>query len=331
MRIAVCSGLVAVAFLAAVETFSPGAARVAAWSAAPAQPGPGPSEETARLEGKPVDQEHLVRVWTIRYRAWDGAFRRAYVVLPRWYGPKRNPAVPLIISPHGRGVPARNNVKLWGDLPAVGHFAVINPEGQGRRLTLYSWGDPEEIADLARMPDVIHQAMPWLRIARGRVYAFGGSMGGQETLLLDARHPELLAGAAAFDSPTNLAARYVAFPEITYGTHIQALLRLEVGGTPWQQPRAYAIRSPLDWARELAFNRVPLQIWWSTQDQIVTDQAQESGLLYREIKKLNPHAPVMQFVGTWQHSAEMPYVMPKALALFGLMPPYRAHAPGLIR
>jgi hypothetical protein len=56
---------------------------------------------------------------------------------------------------------------------------------------------------------------------------------------------------------------------------------------------------------------------------------QQSGLLYREIKTLNPAAPVTQVVGTWRHSAEMPYVLPKALALFGLMPPFHAHAPGL--
>lgn len=292
---------------------------------------PGAGEETARLDGKPVDREHLVRVWTIGYRAYDGALRRAYVVLPRWYGPKRNPPIPLIISPHGRGIPARNNVKIWGDLPAVGRFAVVNPEGQGRRLTLYSWGDPEEITDLSRMPKIVQAAMPWLRIAKDRVYAVGGSMGGQEALLLVARYPELLDGAIAFDAPTNLVARYFAFPSITYGKGTQALLRLEIGGTPWQVPRAYALRSPIDWARQIAFSRVPLQIWWSTRDQIVTDQAQQSGLLYREIKRLNPHAPVVQFVGAWQHSAEMPFVMPKALALFGLMPPFRGHAPGLAR
>ena len=37
-----------------------------------------------------------------------------------------------------------------------------------------------------------------------RIYAFGGSMGGQETLLLVAMHPHLLAGAAAFDPATDM-------------------------------------------------------------------------------------------------------------------------------
>ena len=36
-------------------------------------------------------------------------------------------------------------------------------------------------------------------------------MGGQETLLLVARHPHLLAGAAAFDPATDMARRYRDF------------------------------------------------------------------------------------------------------------------------
>ena len=83
-----------------------------------------------------------VRVLAIHYRAHDGVSRRAYLILPAWYGPKRHPPIPLVISPHGRGVGARANIRRWGDLPARGGFAVINPEGQGRRLTLFSWGDP---------------------------------------------------------------------------------------------------------------------------------------------------------------------------------------------
>src|SRR2546421_516098 len=143
-----------------------------------------------------------VRVIPISYRAHDGLSRRAYVILPAWYGPTLHPPIPLVISPHGRGVGAKVNLRRWGRLPASGGFAVINPEGQGRTLTLFSWGDPGEIRDLARMPGIAERALPWLRIDRRRVYAFGGSMGGQETLLLDARFPRLLAGAAALHAPT---------------------------------------------------------------------------------------------------------------------------------
>ena len=262
-----------------------------------------------------------VHVWTIHYRAHDGLLRPAYVVLPAWYGPRDHPPIPLVISPHGRGVDAHANARLWGDLPARGPFAVVNPEGQGRRLELYSWGDPGQIDDLARMPAILRRALPWLRIDPRRIYAFGGSMGGQETLLLLARRPHLLAGAAAFDAPVNLALRYREFPLLRFGLRLQALARAEVGGSPLADPGAYAIRSPLDFAREIAFSGVPLQIWWSTRDRVVVDQRAESGALYREIRELNPHAPVVQVIGEWRHMAEMRWNrrLPAALRRFGLL------------
>jgi poly(3-hydroxybutyrate) depolymerase len=206
----------------------------------------------------------------------------------------------------------------------------VSPEGQGRRLTLYSWGDPGEIDDLAKMPQIVEHALPWLRVNRQRVYAFGGSMGGQETLLLAARYPRLLAGAAAFDAPTNMVARYDAFPFLRFGVRLQELARIEFGGTPATDPGGYASRSPLDWARQLAFSGVPLQIWWSTRDRVVVDQAQESGRLYRDIKRLNPLAPVSEHVGTWAHTAEMRANrrLPIALGLFHLVPPSVAHYGG---
>src|SRR6476660_9625662 len=272
-----------------------------------------------------------VQVLAFSYRAHDGFSRRAYLILPAWYGPRKHPSIPLVISPHGRGVGARANIRRWGDLPASGGFAVINPEGQGRKLTLFSWGDPGEIHDLARMPQIAERAVPWLHIDRHRVYAFGGSMGGQETLLLLARFPRLLAGAAAFDAPTNMAARYRAFDRLPYGDGLQSLARREIGGTPTTNPRGYAARSPLDWARKIAFGGVPLQIWWSRRDRIVRDQEHESGLLYRDVKHLDPVAPISEFVGTWAHTTEMAAhgYLPYALSRFGLLPP-RPPPPALV-
>ena len=271
-------------------------------------------------------QPPTVRTLAISYQAHDGLPRRAYLILPAWYGPRDDPPIPLVISPHGRGVGARTNVRRWLDLPALGPFAVINPEGQGRALTLFSWGDPGEIRDLARMPGMIQRAVPWLRIDPRRVYAVGGSMGGQETLLLVARFPHLLAGAAAFDAPTNMAARYRAFDTLRFGDGLQRLARREIGGTPATDPEGYQIRSPLDWARKIAFSGVPLQIWWSSRDTTVTDQTRESGLLYRDIMRLNPFAPVTQFVGSWAHTTEMKShgYLPFALSRFGLLPPRAA-------
>jgi pimeloyl-ACP methyl ester carboxylesterase len=267
-------------------------------------------------------RENRIRIVTIGYVAHDGRARKAYVLLPRWYGPGDDPPLPLVISPHGRGVPALGNASLWGNLPALGRFAVVCPEGQGRRLTLFAWGDPGDIADLARMPAIVEHALPYLHIAPHRVYAFGSSMGGQETLLLAARDPGLLSGAAAFDADTNLAARYRMITALVDGRSLQRKLVAEVGGTPTTAPAAYRERSPLYDARALAAGGVPLQIWWSVKDRVVRDQAAQSGLLYRAIVRRHPAAGVVEVVGTWSHSVEFSATRRLALALagFGLMP-----------
>src|SRR4051812_3263064 len=112
----------------------------------------GASSGTASRDG--WDEVH-VRVVTVEYRTHDGERRAAHLVLPDWYGPDRNPPLPLVISPHGRGVSAMENVDRWGNLPALGPFAVVNPEGQGRRLRRFSWGYRGQVEDLARMPDIV--------------------------------------------------------------------------------------------------------------------------------------------------------------------------------
>ena len=181
-------------------------------------------------------------MWTVRYLAHNGVAREAHVALPRDLGPANNPAVPLIISPHGRGVTGRANLNFWGDLPARGRFAVISPEGHGRVLPLHSWGWARQIDDLANMQYVAKATLPWLRIKSHSVYAMGGSMGGQETLLLVARFNTLLAGVVALDSPTDLARRYRDFARLDDGRSLQESARREVGGVP--EERARRLRAP---------------------------------------------------------------------------------------
>ena len=264
------------------------------------------------------DHTELVRIVRVPYRANGGRERIAYLVLPRWYGPKSHPAIPLVISPHGRGVTPQANNRFWAGLPAFGPFAVVSPEGQGRRLSLYSWGWRGQIDDLARMPSILERALPWLHIDLKRIYAVGSSMGGQETLLLVALHPRLLAGASALDSATDMTARYREFSVLPFGAHLQELARIEVGGTPESNPAAYTARSPLHYVRQLAFSGVPLHIWWSVRDRIVVDQNQESGRLFRAIKDANPRAPVTKYVGAWAHSHEMHALERLPLALVRL-------------
>ncbi|MGZ4463644.1 MAG: alpha/beta hydrolase family protein [Gaiellaceae bacterium] len=255
----------------------------------------------------------------IRYRAHDGVIRPAWLLLPDGY---HGQPIPLVISPHGRGVGARLNARLWGDLPGEGDFAVVNPAGQGRRLRYYSWGGPGQIDDLARMPAIVRRY--GVNVAPHRIYAVGGSMGGQETLLLVARFPHLLAGAAAFDPATDMSRRYRDFASLKGGRELRRLAREEIGGTPRSDPRAYEARSPDHFVAQIALSRVPLQLYWSFRDRVITDQRDETGALADEIRQLNPRAPLWDFEGDWVHTAEMrpDRRLPRALARFHLLPWY---------
>ena len=230
---------------------------------------------------------------------------------------------------------ARASCRLWGKLPTVGGFAVVCPEGEGRRLGLYSWGAPGQIDDLARMPAFVRRTLRWIRVEAHRVYAVGGSMGGQEALLLAARYPQLLSGVIAFDAVTNLAAQYREFPNLRcnrrcllawrlpLGSALQHLASAEVGGSPSTNPKGYARRSPLHYARRLAHAGVPLELWWSQSDLVVPGQQQhQSGALFTRILRLNPHAQIEAFVGAWRHSAEERATarLPFALAQLRLLP-----------
>jgi dipeptidyl aminopeptidase/acylaminoacyl peptidase len=190
----------------------------------------------------------------------------------------------------------------------------------GRRLPLHSWGWQGQIADLARMPDLVRTAKPWLRVDPARIYAVGGSMGGQETLLLIGRYPRLLAGAAAFDSVTNLYTRYRDFALIQNGRRLQALARLEVGGTPATNAQAYVLRSPIHWVRQIAASGVPFQLWWSEADEIVVGQKHQSGSFYAELRRLGPRGRVEPVTGAWTHTAETysNLELPRAVEWLGL-------------
>jgi pimeloyl-ACP methyl ester carboxylesterase len=257
------------------------------------------------------------RAIRIRYRAHDGRLRAAWLLLPADYDGGR---LPLVISPHGRGVGALENARLWGDLPGEGGFAVINPAGEGRRLHYYSWGARGQIDDLARMPQIVEAA--GVRVDPRRIYAIGGSMGGQETLLLLAEHPHLLAGAAAFDPATDMRLRYYDFAALKDGRVLQRLAREEIGGTPAQQPLAYERRSPDHYVQQIASADVPLQLYWSLRDRVIVDQRVETRALAIGVLKDDPDAHLWDFSGDWEHTAEMHANrrLPRALARFGLLP-----------
>ena len=246
-----------------------------------------------------------VKKWNIRYRAHNGLPRPAIVLLPAQYGPMhRTPPLPVVISPHGRGVRARGNAKLWSDLPARGGFAVICPGGMGRRLPLHSWGYRGQIDDLARMASIAEGALPWLQTDKSKIYAVGGSMGGHETLLLLGQHPNLLAGAIAIDPVTNFYRRYEDFGRSLRTRGLQPLARVEVGGTPKTNPTGYVLRSPTHWLPQIAKSGVPLQLWWSLADAIVVDQVHQSAHFYEELLKRKPRTKPDAVTGHWSHTGE---------------------------
>ena len=258
-----------------------------------------------------------VREITIDYRAHDGRTSHAVVLLPSWYGKRGTAAVPLVISPHGRGMYGKTNAELWGNLPTRGGFAVVNPDGEGEHLSgRFSWGAPGEIDDLARMPEILRQALPWLKLDLHRVYAVGGSMGGQETLLLLGRYPRLLAGAVAVDPAVDFARRYRDFSPDT-----RRLALREVGGTPASAPELYAERNPLTRIRTIATCGVQLQIWWSRADQIIKNSRLHSGLLIQRLLELNPQAPLVVHTGAWTHTWPLRWnrALPTMLAGLGLL------------
>jgi poly(3-hydroxybutyrate) depolymerase len=284
------------------------------------------------LSGRAAAQP-AVRTLTFTYRAQTGAVRTAYVVVPSWYGPRRHPAIPLVISPHGRGVDGAYNLRFWGTLPARGPFALVSPDGDGRRLPLYSWGYAGQIDDLARMPSLVRTAFPWLTLERSRIYAIGDSMGGQEVLLLGARRSLHLAGIAAFDPVTDMAIRYRTWQRTPGEQQLPALARVEFGGTPQQAPQAYSARSPGSYLTTIAQSDVRLQLWWSHRDAVITDQPRQTAAFYRRLVATAPTVPVQEIVGYWQHAHEMhpDTQLPAALACFQLIPSTGIRVPAYTR
>jgi poly(3-hydroxybutyrate) depolymerase len=261
-----------------------------------------------------------VRTLTFSYRSSAGVQATAYLVLPSWYGPRSHPAVPFVISPHGRGVSGRYNLRFWGAIADRGPFIVVSPDGHGRKLPFYSWGWRGQIDDLARMPQLARAAFPWLHIDARRVYAIGDSMGAQEVLLLAARRGIKLAGVAAFDPVSDMAARYSAWSLTPGEQQLPALARIEFGGTPISAPSAYAARSPIDYVGAIARSHIPIQLWWSRRDAVITDQGIQSERFYERLVELD--ARVRRVVGDWAHGHAMhPQThLPAALACFGLIP-----------
>jgi poly(3-hydroxybutyrate) depolymerase len=252
----------------------------------------------AGLAGSATPAATGTRWRLVHFRDPGGSRDVLLVGTPDWYGPQRNPALPLVISPHARGGSTFKNMRRWGDLPGRDGVIVLDPGLKGRVLGEdRAWGYPPVIAALASLPRTARRLLPWLRWDPDRVYASGFSMGAQEALLLLARQPDLLAGVSVADPVTDFLRRWYEFPLQPSTRPEQAKATRELGGTPRTVPWLYRRRSPAAFAPTIAFSGVPLQLWWNPRDEVVVHQATtQTGSFYRLLRRLNPQAPVAAVV-----------------------------------
>ena len=316
------------------------------------------------------------RPWSRYYLGWDQKTpRESIIVLPTEWDQNNPPSQPrpLVIAPHGRNNGGYANAcAFWKEAPADGQFALVSPDGLARahdpasdpyaplptNLGLFTYGYRRQIDDLARMPTILQEALPWLPIDLEKIYVLGSSMGGLETLLLAARYSDgvlsggtgQLQGAAAYDSPCDLET------QCSYLTHTApdtaARMIEEIGSEPlnrqgWndgarfydpKQKGAHPTirdllktlpndqtpwdeRSPLTYTT-LSSLQFPLKIYWSNNDIVVGNQATaQSGKLAAQLQGV---ANVESFSGDWAHSAEFEYGsagerLSEALQSFGLI------------
>ena len=277
---------------------------------------------------------------TITYTTHDGDLRDAVVLLPAWYSPDRNPPLPLVISPHGRGATGESNAKYWGNLPTIGGFAVVCPDGMGRRLKNFSYGYSGRSTTWRGCPSSSSTPCRGSRSIQPHLCA--GKQHGRPGDSAARRAPPAPARRRRRDGLGHrLSLRYTQSLELpTKAECVKRCGRLRervppVGDAPRgrrdprQGPRAFAARSPLSQAAAIASSGVPLQIWWSSTDRIVVHQNTQSGALYRKLRSLDSRAPLEAYVGQLAHSTEMrsTALLPLALSRFGLLPSSLADRP----
>ena len=250
------------------------------------------------------------RKQTLSFRSpADGSWQKVDVHSPSQ--PTSDP-LPLVIGLHGATWSAEQDYH-WGppDLKVGYHrgwyglaerygVIVAQPHGHHRREEYMSFAGPEQIADIAGLPDVL--AAAGYAVDRRRVYACGLSMGGQEALVAAGRHPDLFAAVVAFNPVIDLAVLQQDMVEVDArrGTDAAPRIANEVGGLPDAVPEAYAERSPLSYVRGLA--EVPTMIFWSDIDFIVPRQVtHHTYRLYQLVKAISPVSPICEYNHTRSH------------------------------
>jgi len=241
----------------------------------------------------------------------DGSRRRVDVAAP---ARADGTPLPLVLAPHPitwtaaedyhGGMPGlkRGHHRGWRGLADRHGVLVASPHGHHRRVELCSLASPEQIADLAALPDELERA--GYSVDRTRVYACGLSMGALEALVVAGRHPDLFAGVVAFNPVIDVA----AWHEDLSRTPVEEIRRFgtaqrihdEVGGAPSEVPDAYAERSATTYVAGLA--RAPTLLLWSAHDVVVPRQeSHHAHRLYREVKRVDAARPTAEYEHTQSH------------------------------
>ena len=266
-----------------------------------------------------------IKQWGIRYRAHTSVLRWAVLIAPTQFGPGNpSPPLPLVVSPHGRGVRARTNARDVGEPRRTrnlrGHLPGRDGPPPPAPLVGLSRARSTTSCGCRRSSRRTGRGSASTRIASTRSAA---AWADTRRLLLVSRPAARLAGAVAFDSVTDFVRRYDDFAALgRKGRVLQALARLEVGGTPATHRDAYLRRSPAHFAQKIASSGVPLQMWWSDADEIVTGQENQSGKLFAELHALGTAGPLEKVTGSWSHTAESyrDLQLPGAVQWLGLVP-----------
>lgn len=151
----------------------------------------------------------VARTW---YAAWNGQQRGLRIAMPA-DALAAGRALPLVIAVRPSGGSSLC-AEEFGDLPGLYDFVVACPDGQGTFSRGYSFAAPGHIDDLARMPALVRERVPLLRIDNRRVSIVGVSMGAGEALLAALRHPQVFARAAILDPTVDLRVRYEQAPPL---------------------------------------------------------------------------------------------------------------------
>ena len=177
------------------------------------------------------------RAIRISYRSYTGARRPAIVLVPRAYKPG-DPRSRSSSPPHsGRAASPARRMHTAGATCRDRSLRGRQPRGPGYSPRAVLLGSQGQIADLARMPDIVSARIPWLRIDRQRIYASGAAWADRRHCCWRPSIRPCWPGLLAIDSLVDFRRQYLQLSP----AHVQFSLREGVG--PADRPRDAGTRT----------------------------------------------------------------------------------------